>query len=557
MDIFWAFLLQLIVVLGAALVMGAIMQRLKQSPMVGYLLAGLMVRPFIENVDLVNSVAQLGVALLMFSIGLEFSVSKLRQMGSKTLLAGAMQISVTTLVIAAVGVLAFGLSISAGVILGMAIAMSSTAVVLPMLQAQSAVDSIHGRFALGILLIQDLAVVPAVLIAAALGGPAEGEEAASAGAVVLSTLLSFGVVGGFALVFMLFTKYVLPILLRFGDAAKSSEMTILFAIVVGAGSAWAANQLGLSAALGAFIAGIFLGESVIATQLRGDIGPLKTIFATLFFSSIGMLAEPAWIWAHLPMVLGITALVSLTKALVVWSVGATMGLTHRHAVAAGVSMGQIGVFSFVIAQVAQDGGVLNNDTFMVVVSVTIVTLFLTPYLTRYALPVGTFVQQQLRKVGLGRSRREDASVDSAAVSGHVVIVGFGPAGRAVHDALHKSDQAVVIIDLNPMTVTEARQQGLAAYVGDAGRGDILRHAQVHNARAVVVTLPDHRAAAAAVRHARALAPNVRVIARARYERYVDDLQAAGAHAVINEEAHVGQQLGISVTEALGAAKAKA
>ncbi len=555
MDIFWSFLLQVLVLLAAAMVLGAIFDRLRQSAMVGYLLAGVLVGPHVLNLVIssedvvdaprltVDAIAELGVALLMFSIGLEFSVSKLRAMGAKTLLAGLLQI-VGTMAVFGGGAMALGQDFSAAVAIGAIVSLSSTAVVLPMLAARSEVDSVHGRFALGILLLQDVAVIPLVLIVASLG------SGSGPGAIMLGTLNGFLLVGLFIVAMYLFSRFVLPYIVKFAGEAGNREMPILFAIVMAAGSAWIANQLGISPALGAFIAGIFLGESVLSTQLRGDIGPLKTVFATLFFASIGLVADLPWVWANLGQVLLTVLAVVLLKPAVVWAVGKAMGLTHRHAIAAGVSMGQIGVFSFVLAKVAytqhaRSDAIITDDTFNLMVSVTIATLFLTPYLVRIALPTGALIQRGLRKVGLGQSSPADAVVSSTPVEDHVVIVGFGPAGREVQQMMHAAGRPTVIIDLNPNTVMEARASGIPAYVGDAGRSDILQHAQVQNAKAVVITLPDPRAATAAIRMARSLS-TATVIVRARYARYEDDLRAAGAHAVVNEETHVGALLGFEV-----------
>lgn len=538
----WDLLFEGVLVLAVAMVFGAVAERLKQSAIVGFMLAGVIVGPSVSGIianreENIVSIASLGVTLLMFSIGLEFSWSKLKRLGVSAIFAGGLQIGLT-LGLAVLVVWLFGFSVKAGVAVGAAVAMSSTGVVMPALARSGAVDSTHGRFALGILLVQDAAVVPAILIVSALGSDG------TVGQVLLDTIESFAIVGGFIAFFALFARFVLPALVRFVAPTHNRDMPVLFGIVTSMGAAWAANACGLSSALGAFIAAVFLGESVISTQLRGDIGSLKTIFVTLFFASIGMLADPVWIAHHLPAVLTATAMVIVGKPLVAYAVGKVMGLTHRTAIAAGVCMGQIGVFSFVLAQIAHEAEtpVIDDTLFNLVVSIAILTLFATPYLVQFAPWVGMRVEKWLRSLGVVKPTGGDAASRMKSLGGHLIVVGFGPAGRAVTRRAYSAGATVVVIDLNPTSVLAARAAGMRAYVGDASNPDLLRLVAVNEADALVVTLPDHRLGVGVIVEARALAPKLRVIVRARYHRYVDLLEAAGASVVIDEEAHVGDRL---------------
>ncbi|MEM7576138.1 MAG: cation:proton antiporter, partial [Planctomycetota bacterium] len=436
----WDVLQDGVVVLAVAMVFGAVAERLKQSAIVGYMLAGVIVGPSVTGViddrdgSIVN-IAQLGVTLLMFTIGLEFSWSKLRRLGLKAVAAGAMQIGIT-LGLAVLVCWLFGTSVTAGVAIGAAVAMSSTGVVMPALARAGDVDSTHGRFALGILLVQDAAVVPAILLVAALGG--EG----TVGQVLGQTAISFLIVAGFVAFFAAFSAFILPALVRFVSPTNNREMPALFAIIASMGAALAAYLFDLSPALGAFIAAIFIGESIIATQLRGDLGALKVIFVTLFFASIGMLADPLWMAQNVGLVLGATALVMFGKPVVVYTVGKIMGLTHRTALSAGVCMGQVGVFSFVLAQIARDGEVIEDKLFNVIVSVAIATLFATPYLVQFAPALGMRYERLLRKLGLVRRGGGDEAAGAKALMGHTVVVGFGPAGRAVADRVTRGGEAV-------------------------------------------------------------------------------------------------------------------
>ncbi|MEM7682666.1 MAG: cation:proton antiporter [Planctomycetota bacterium] len=559
----WGPLIDVVVLLLGALILGAIMERLKQSAVVGYMLAGVLLGPYVNLVglfetgggsegaaaqesDLVNQIAQFGVVLLMFTIGLEFSVSKLRTLGLGTLLAGGLQIGATIALVTVAGV-ALGLGGATAFALGAALALSSTGVVVPVLQRRGDLDSPFGRFCLGILLVQDAAVVPLVLIVSAL---ATGGGAMD---VLKGTGVSFGIVGLFVAACWAFAKYVMPALVRFAAPARNREMPILFAFVAAMGSAAAANQVGLSAALGAFIAAIFLGESLIATQLRADMGPFRSVFVTLFFASIGMLLDPAWALAHAPLVAATTAAVLVGKPIVVALVGLVMKLQPRNAVAAGSCMCQIGVFSFVLADVARggaqggEGALFNENLFNLVVAVTILCLFATPYGVASARPLGRVFERTLRKLGLSKRAEAPGVQDTPDQTGHVIVVGLGPAGKAVVDAVKHQGGDVVLADLNPRSVLEARALGEKAFVGDASNAEVLKLLGIHTASAIVITLPDHRLTTAVIVEARSMNPAITVVARSRYARYTGLLRAAGAHAVIDEEHEVGRRLGKQVT----------
>jgi CPA2 family monovalent cation:H+ antiporter-2 len=557
MPSIWEPLFGVLLLLAAAMVLGSVAERLKQSAIVGFMLAGLLLGPNVlgrifasmENAppglrslidhNQITAIADLGVTLLMFTIGLEFSWSRLRKLGVTALATGAMQITVTMSAIAGVAML-FGLSLKAGIALGAVAALSSTGVVMPALARRSEVDSVHGRFALGILLVQDIAVIPLVLVVAALGGTG------TVGQVLLQTAGQFGIVAAFVAFCVLFTRYVVPRVVAFNAPTGNREVTVLFAIVISLGAAWGAWKLGLSPALGAFIAAIFLGESVIAPRLRGDVGPLRTIFVTLFFASIGMLGDPIWIAQNLGIVaIGLGVLLCL-KPLIIWIVGRTFRLAHRHAIAAGVCMGQVGVFSFVLARSAQDGQVISAQMFSLVVSITILTLFLTPYLVAFAPVAGAKGELRLRRWGLAKLGGQADAAAARELAGHVVVVGFGPAGRAVANRMYASGTTVVVVDLNPASIRTAREAGMRAVVGDASSSDLLKSVNVASAEALVLTLPDHRLTMAVIVEARELSPNLQIIARSRYHRYVDLLTATGANVVVDEEAHVGDRLSESL-----------
>ncbi|MHC4448263.1 MAG: cation:proton antiporter domain-containing protein, partial [Planctomycetota bacterium] len=351
----WGALLDLLILLVAALALGALCERLRQSAILGYLLAGTLLGPHALNVisegQEVKVLAEMGVALLLFTIGLEFSWRRLRRMGATALGGGTLQIVLTALPAVAVATL-LRLDVRAAIAIGVIVALSSTACVMRVLLARAELDSIHGRHALGILLLQDLAVVPLVVLVTVLGGVGTSGEA------VWALVKMVGVAVALVAAFYVLFNHVVPRVFGMQTMQRNRELPILLAIVTGLGSAWAAHELGSSPAVGAFVAGLLLGGSPFAAQIRADIASLRTVLMTLFFSAIGMLGDLQWIAQHWMAVAGLVAAIVLGKSAVVWVVLRSFRQTHRHALHTGLCLAQVGEFSFVLAVVAHTGGVL-------------------------------------------------------------------------------------------------------------------------------------------------------------------------------------------------------
>ncbi len=547
----WTGLLDVLILLLAAMVLGGLCERLKQSAILGYLLAGTLLGPnaldLMPNHEAVATIAELGVALLLFTIGLEFSWRRLRGIGAIGLGGGALQVLVTT--VAAGGVCALmGLDARPALAIGTMIALSSTACVLRLLVSRAEIDAVYGRYALGILLLQDIAVVPLVLIVTVLGN--EGTVAQfgwETGRAIWAAAILVGALH-------LLLKYVVPILLSTEEAARNRELPILLAIVTFGGAAWVAHGLGLSPSLGAFLAGILLAESPYATQVRSDVAPLRTLFVTLFFSSIGMVADPTWALNHWALVVVSVAAIVLGKAAVVCGVACLFRSSVGHAVATGICLAQVGEFSFVLAKVAQQGELIDNDLFKLIVSVTIATLFLTPYMVAAAPRLAAVTAKLSARKGLAFHATGEPSTDTDSdLSDHIVIVGFGPAGQRIAEALteeHKSH--LVVVELNRKSADVARTYGLRTYMGDATRPEVLEHLRVVTARAVVVTVPDPTSARQVIEGVRSMSPDTPILGRARYHRHRSELLRAGACAVIDEEEEVGLRMASALKKVLRA-----
>lgn len=534
----WNVLAQIVLLLAAALVAGGVFARLRQSPLLGYILAGMFLGGpgslgLVESEQDIALIAELGVSLLLFSLGLEFSWQRLRALGARALLGGLVQVIATTAVVTLVG-RAAGLGTRESLALGAALSLSSTAAVLRVLIDAGEADSLHGRGSIAILLAQDMAVVPLAIGVTILGGEGSGAEVAGdVGRVVL-------VAAGLVVALYLLLNHVAVRALGALALERGRELTVLLAVVVGLGSTWAAHAAGISPALGAFVAGMFLGGSPFATQVRADVSSLRIVLLTLFFAAAGMVADPVWIARNAPLVLGVTALVLVGKALIIAVILRLFRQPLGVAFATGLCLCQVGEFAFVLGETALEHRVIASDTYMLVVSATIVSLFATPYLVIASPHVAAWIERRTRG---GRTAAGTPTAEHGSHPAHqVVIIGYGPAGQAVGRLLAQRRVPAVVLDLNAEARVRAERIGLRGEIGDALQIDVLEHAGVGRARWVVITLPSRGAALTVLGHVRAMNPRAHVIVRARYQMHQADFEAAGAHAVVDDEVESGRRL---------------
>ncbi|MCG8407439.1 MAG: cation:proton antiporter [Phycisphaerales bacterium] len=541
----WTALLDVLILLAAAMLLGGLCELLKQSAILGYLLAGILLGPnalnWMPNHKAVATIAELGVALLLFTIGLEFSWRRLRALGRTAVVGGTLQILVTGLL--TVGCcIPLGLSGRTSVVLGAIVALSSTACVLRLLVDRAEIDSVYGRNALGILLLQDVAVVPLVLMVTILAG--EGSAETLWWEIGRSIGLAALLVGLFYVVF----NYVVPRLLSVRQVVRNRDLPILMAMTTAIGASWLAHEVRLSPALGAFVAGILLAESPFATQIRADVSSLRALFVTLFFSSVGMLADPAWAVQNVGVLLAVVAAILVGKTLVTSAVTRCLNPSTPHAFATGICLAQVGEFSIVLALVAQNGALLDHNLSNLVVSAAIATLFLTPYLVGLAPhAIRMFAATGRGKSGIAQS--EVTADASDAVKNRIVIVGFGPAGQCVTEVLMKEHQSdMVVLELNRRSASVAKGLGLRTYIADATSPGVLDHIGIATAEVVVVTVPDPTSALRITELVRSLAPNAVIIVRARYHIRRWELALAGATVIVDEEEQVGRRIADEVNK---------
>ncbi len=537
----WSVITNITVLLTVALVLGVVAQRLKQSAVVGYLLAGLLLGPsalgVIDDPASIRTFAELGVVLLIFSIGLELPVARIRAIGSAALIAGTLQIAVTAAVFAFGGKL-LGLSWTTAWALGLVAAPSSTACVIRLLEQRTELDSLHGRMALGVLLLQDAALMPLILAMSLLGSGA-GES--TGWALVSSFIRMAGLMG----VLYLAVRYLLPRALDRTTVLRNRELPLLLAIAVVLSSAGAAHALHISPVLGAFAAGILLAESPYALWIRADVGSLRTVFLTLFFASLAMLDDVSWVRANYLWLLLTVPLVLALKTAVVYVVTRVSRLPVRARVAAGLCLAQTGEFSFVLAQVGRENGALTSDWNQLIIATTVLGLLVTPYLLRVAARIAQAGSATTALAGDGAHHYRD----------HVVVIGLGPAGQTVCRSLAGQTE-MALIDMNPDFRQHAQDVAAEFIAGDATQEPVLAHAGVERARAVVVTIPDHAMALRVIQLISAIAPETAIFTRARTQRFAALLETASTEVVDDEHA-AGERLADRVNRALGFQESRA
>ena len=528
----WQLLMELVMLLGGAFVLGALAQRLRQSPIIGYLLAGAILGPLLFNAEVVNQTAELGVALLLFSIGLEFSFERLLRMGRMAFGGGSVQVAATMVIVtlALVGPLGMAQAVTVGAI----VSLSSTAVVMRVLVDRSEVDSVRGRSCLAILLLQDIAIVPLVIMVSLFTPSAADLN------IPLHILKIGGSAVGLAAILYILLHFLVPLLLSMGTLFANRELTVLLALTVALGAAWAAHALDISPALGAFVAGMLLGGSPYATQIRADIGAVRTIMVTLFFASVGMLAKPMWFFTHLHWIIPIALVIVVLKSVIIFITGRLFGLDRQEALATGISLSQIGEFSFVLASAAYGSGIMGDMAFDLIVSVIILLIFAAPYMVTWAHPISG----KLNSV-LGRSKAPTGSAaddPAAGAAQKVLVIGFGPAGLEVARALKEKHLIPVVVDINPQSIKIGQPMGISVHLGNAAHEDVLLHAGLNHVCMAVVTVPDSRTAEDIVGLLRRLRPTLAIAVRCRYNRHIPDLKKAGADIIVDEELSSGKVL---------------
>lgn len=521
-------LADLVILFGVAVATVLIFRRLKLPSIVGFLMAGILAGPagfgLISTTHHVEQAAEVGVILLLFTIGIELSLTELRRIFYLLVVGGGLQVGLTILSVTLLGTLA-GFPVNQALFFGFLVSLSSTAILIKLLMDGGEMDTPHGRTTIGILIFQDLCIVPLMLFTPILAG---GGFPGSAGWVLLKAL---AVICGAHFLSRKLVPWIFSLVVK----TRSRELFVLTIIFIGFGTAWLTSAAGLSLALGAFIAGLAISESEYSHQVMGDIIPFRDAFMSLFFVSIGMLLDLAMVFGEPLLVASLTLTILLVKALLACLACILLGLPLRIAVMVGLAIAQVGEFSFVLSQVGLKEGLLSARNYQLFLAASVATMILTPLCLRVAPPAAGFLAR-LAPIRLSRGRKRLAAGKSLlTLRDHVVIAGYGLNGKNLATTLGHLGIPHAIVDTNPHLVAKERQRGEWIVLGDATQEEVLRHLRIAAARILVVAISDAAASRRIVAVARRLNAVLHIIVRTRYLAEVEPLYRLGANEVVPEE----------------------
>jgi monovalent cation:H+ antiporter-2, CPA2 family len=524
---------ELAIIAAVAVLVTVLLHRLKLPTVAGLLAAGALIGPhglgLISAADDIEALAEVGVVLLLFTIGLEFSLVRLQRILRQVALGGVLQVASTISAVALIAG-AFGVASPTAVFYGFVFALSSTAIVLRALSERQELDAPHGRFIVGTLIFQDLCVVPMVLIVPLLA------PNAGAGVRALPILLALAKAALVVAAILTLARFVVPRALGWVAASRSREVFLLAILAICIGTAWVTSLAGLSLALGAFLGGMVVADTEYGRRALGDVLPLRDVFVSVFFVSLGMLFDVGVVAARPGQVALLLLGFLLLKGLMATAAALAMRFPARVAWLSGVGLAQFGEFGFVLAQLGVASKVVEPAAIQPLLTAGIASMFLTPLLVRAAphITAGERLLGPLERLLGARSIVEADSAESEFVD-HVIIVGYGVAGRFAAAALARCQVRYVALELNAETVRAARGRSEPVYYGDATSEEALGHAQLRTARALVLLINDAHAAKRVIDTAQRVAPDVPILIRARYLAERDALLAMGARDVVAEE----------------------
>ncbi len=527
------FLNEIVALFLVSVLIAFICYKLKLVPIVGFLIAGVVIGPnalgLVQDQELVDMLAEIGIILLLFTIGIEFSLERLARIKSAIFIGGGVQVLLT--VASVVGIfLLLNINWKIGIYTGFLVALSSTAIILGLLSEQKKTDTPVGRLSLAVLIFQDFAIIAMVLLVPLLSG-----ESGSTVDILLvlgkAVLLILGIV--------LLARKIVPWILDKVAQTRRQELFLLTVMAICFGTAALTNLANVSLALGAFLAGLVVSESHYSDHALSEIIPLKTIFNAVFFVSVGMLLDVKFVLEYPLLLLGIASGVLVLKFILSSVSLLILGYPIRVAGASGIVLSQIGEFSFVLEREGRKAGLdpggfgeLGSQMF---IAVSVILMLLTPLFLSISPKVGElFSKTPLKKLGEKRKKDSDSKVD-VKLEDHVILIGYGPAGRNLARIFTDTNIPFIVIEMNPKSVTEMHKNGINAIYGDATRSHILEHAQIEKAKLCVIAINDLDANPRIIKLAKYLNPTLQVIVRTRYLAQAEAMELAGADTVVPEE----------------------
>lgn len=525
-------LISVALLLASALAGGMIAHRLKQPVILGYMIIGMITGPsmlgLVKDASIVEGAASMGLALLMFTLGMEVSLAQLREAGKIGILGGLAQVLITGALGTMAGLFIFSWTLDQSILLGLIISLSSTAICLKILMERGELNSVKGHIMIAILIVQDISVVIMMVFLPLLGG----QQGDILSVLLLSTGKAIFVIGS-ALVL---GQWILPWLLGTVGGMRSRELFILTILVLCLGAMIETNYFGLSMVFGAFLIGMVLRSTRFVHQALADITPLRDIFATLFFVSIGMMLNPAFIMQHWLEILGMAGLIAVIKFIVVFSVVRLFNYSNRIAVTTGAGLMQISEFGFILAGNGVNTAIFSQHQSSLIISSAVLTMFLTPVFFSLA----ARLQQRLSSLKESSlAVNSSQAAGGSPVAGRIIIAGYGRVGDNISRGLEAAGLPQTIIDIDSERISEALKRRVQYIYGDASNLHVLMQADLQNASTLVITYPDALAVQATVKNALSLNPHLKILARFHRQEDARALAKLGVTELVNPELEAG------------------
>jgi len=539
------------VILGFAVVILTIFYRFEFPPILGFLVTGMLIGPYglgiLSGGDNVDMTSELGVVFLLFTIGVDLSLHELWKMKKAVLAGGTLQILFTT-VLAFIVCTRIGFSAATSVFIGFLISLSSTAIVLKVFQDKNEVDTPHGKTSLAILIFQDLAIVPLILITPILAGSSISFDGAFSSIFFKGSLIIF--------FFILSAKLIVPGIFYYVGRTGSKQLFLGSVVFVCLSAAVFTYRIGLSLALGAFLAGIIISGSQYSQQAMGNILPLKDMFMSFFFVSIGMLLDLSYLLEHLPLLILAAVALIIIKSIAGVLITIILGYPLRTTIITGLALSQVGEFSFVLSKLGVEYTLLSDDIYQAFLAVSIITMGITPFLINASYKPADFIVKKASETVFGMKlvqgfcsgSLEEKKCVEPDMRDHLIVVGFGFSGKTISKAAKAAGIPYIILETNPDIVKREKTKGEQIQYGDATLGAVLEHAGIKNARVIVVGISDAAATRKIVEKAKELNPNICVIAKVRDLQEMKRLNALGADEIIPEEYETSVEIFVRLME---------
>ena len=535
------------VILGFAILILTIFYKFQVPPLLGFIVTGILIRSFgIMLPNMGGLSADLGVIFLLFTIGVDLSLKELWKMKKAVMLGGTLQIILTTLLVLII-CSCLGYSPATSIFLGFLVSLSSTAIVLKVFQEKNEVYTQHGRTSLAILIFQDLAIVPLILITPLLAGGSLNFEGFSSIFIKGSLII---------LVFIFTSKFLVPRIFYYVGRTGNKELFLYSVIFICLSTALVTSSIGLSLALGAFLAGSIISGSQYSQQAMGNIIPLRDMFMSFFFVSIGMLLDVRYLFDHLPILVLAAVVLIFIKAIASMAVTLALGSPLRTTVLTGLALSQVGEFSFVLSLMGRESSLITYDIYQAFLAVSIITMGVTPFLINASYKPADYLVKKASNSAFGmklihgfgtESLREDEKAELQ-MNDHLIIAGYGFSGKTISKAAKSAGIPYVIVEVNPEIVRQEKSKGERIQYGDATFGAVLEHAGIKTARVLIIGIENADTTREILEKAKELNPNVCVIAKVKDLQEMKRLNALGADEIIPEEYETSVEIFVRLLE---------